>query len=96
MIEYSEPAFEDVDALFGGAQAVARAALDGRQAEAAPLGDDRMKRGLARRAGNAEHRQVDRRVGFQAGVGEQQANQVVLALARRRRFDDQANGVFLA
>ena len=90
------PAFEDVDALFGGAQAVAGAALDGGQPETAPLGDDRIKRSLARRPGDAEHGEVDRRVGFQAGVGEQQADQVVLALARRSRFDDQADVVFLA
>ena len=90
------PAFEDVDALFGGTQAVPGAALDGRQPEAAPLGDDRVQRGLARGAGDAEHGQVDRGVGFQAGVGEQQADQVVLTLARRGRFDDQADVVLLA
>ena len=33
------PAFEDVDALLGGGQAVARAPFHGRQAEPAPFGN---------------------------------------------------------
>ena len=90
------PAFEDVDALLGGGQAVAGAPFHGRQPETAPFRDHVVQRALARRAGEAEHRQVDRRVGFQAGVGEQQADEVVLVLARAGRLDDQAHGVFLA
>jgi hypothetical protein len=71
-----------VDALFGRRQAMARAALDGSQPEPAPFGDHAVERSLARGAGDAEDGQVDRGVGFQAGVSEQHAHQIVLALAR--------------
>ena len=42
------PPFEDVDALFGGGEAVPGAPFDGAQPEAAPLRDDRVQRSLAR------------------------------------------------
>ena len=85
-----------MDAFFGSRQAVARAPLHGRQPEAAPFGDHAVERGLARNTGNAKDGQIDRCIGFKAGVGEQQAHQIVLPLTRGSRLNDQTDGVFLA
>ena len=75
------PAFEDVDAFFCCRQAVAGASFDRLQAEAAPFGEHVVQRALAGGAREAEQGQVDRGIGFQAGMGEQQADQVLLVLA---------------
>ena len=94
--EDGEPTFKDVNAFFRDRQPMAGAPGNSGQTEAAPFDDHAVERGLTRCAGDTEDRQIDRSVGFQTGVGEQQANQIVLTLTRRGRFDNQTHGVFLA
>ena len=90
------PPFEDVDAVLGAGQAIFAAPPHRGQAEDAPFADQVDQGFLAGPSVEADGDQVDRRVGFQAGVGEQQGDEFVTIQPRAGRFEDEADGVVLA
>ena len=94
--QHQLPAFEDVDAVEHLGQAVLGAAGDGLHAEADPLAQNlphALEHGLAV---GAHHGQVDRHRGFEAGVGQQRGDELLLRDGARLGLEDQAHGGIFA
>ena len=90
------PAFEDVDAVVHLAQPVHAAPPHGADAEAAPFVEDVGEVLLARAAVEADHHQVDRRGGLEAGVGQQQVGELGDVLVAALGLEHQAHRRVLA
>ena len=95
--QHDLPAFQHVDAFQHLGQAVARAAVHGGLPEGQPLGQHAPQALLHRAAVQAHHGQVHRQAAFQAGVGQQRGDQVLLLHGAALGLEDQAHrGVLVA
>ncbi len=77
-------------------EAVTRTAFDCYEAEADPFAENLQQRLLRRPAINADHGQIDRDIGFEAGVRQQHGHKFFLCDFRRLRLKDDANRCCLA
>ena len=94
--QHELPAFEDVDAVEHLAEPVAGAPLHRLHAEVGPL-DEHLAQALLRGpAVGAHHREIHRRGGLEAGVGEQRADEIVLVDAAGLRLEHDAHRRVLA
>ena len=94
--QHQLPAFEDVDAVQHLLQPMLAAAGDGGLAEGDPLFEHLAQALLRRPAVQPDHGQVDRRRGFQAGVGQQRGDQFLLLDAAALGLEHQAHRRLLA
>src|SRR5690606_33863375 len=76
--QHQLPSFEDMDPVLDLAEAMAATTGDGREPELAPFDEDRRKALLAGPAVDADHHEVDRDIGLEAGMRKESVDEVPL------------------